>query len=299
MVVVVVSSCPPSLRGDLTLWLQEVSTGVYVGHVSARVREHLWMRITENIKSGQATLVFSSDNEQGHKICVHGTSWKVVDHEGLEIILKPSSSYVDLEEKANEQNKRISNAYRRRMAQKASRSRRRMIEYPNEYVVIDIETTGVDPETDTIIEIACLKINNDVIEKCFSALVRSDKRVPEDVQRITGIDDAILEQEGKPVLEVLTRVLEFLQGQTVVAHNIDFDFAFLKHSCNENNLLFPEVAKIDTLELSRRMVQGVKNYKLNTLAEHFDLTVNKTHRALEDCKVTFQLFQALLKKLNS
>lgn len=64
MVIVVLEKCPLSLRGDLTKWLQEVSLGVYVGRVSARVRDELWKRICEECKSGRATMVFPARNEQ-------------------------------------------------------------------------------------------------------------------------------------------------------------------------------------------------------------------------------------------
>lgn len=74
MVVVTLTDCPPKLRGDLTKWLLEINTGVYVGKINARVREELWKRICDNIKSGRATMVFSAKNEQGLSFYVHNTS---------------------------------------------------------------------------------------------------------------------------------------------------------------------------------------------------------------------------------
>ena len=77
------TDCPPRLRGDLSKWLQEVNTGVYVGNVSARVRDALWERVCENLKNGRATMVFSANNEQRMDFRVHNTSWKPVDYERL------------------------------------------------------------------------------------------------------------------------------------------------------------------------------------------------------------------------
>ena len=64
MIVLTMTNCPPKLRGDLSKWLLEINTGVYVGNVNARVRELIWKRVCENIKNGQATLVFPANNEQ-------------------------------------------------------------------------------------------------------------------------------------------------------------------------------------------------------------------------------------------
>ena len=82
MIVIILNNCPPALRGDLTKWLQEVNTGVYVGQVSARVRDELWARVQGNVKSGRATMVFNTNNEQGMDFRVHNTSWEPIDFDG-------------------------------------------------------------------------------------------------------------------------------------------------------------------------------------------------------------------------
>lgn len=84
MVVVVLEKCPLSLRGDLSKWLQEISPGVYAGHVSARVRDKLWERVCEEAKSGRATMVFSARNEQHMDFRVHNTLWEPIDFDGFE-----------------------------------------------------------------------------------------------------------------------------------------------------------------------------------------------------------------------
>lgn len=89
MIVVSMTNCPPKLRGDLSKWLLEINTGVYVGHVNARVREALWKRICENIHEGQATMVFTTNNEQHMDFYVHNTSWKPVDLDGIKLIKHP------------------------------------------------------------------------------------------------------------------------------------------------------------------------------------------------------------------
>ncbi|MET4224792.1 type I-E CRISPR-associated endoribonuclease Cas2e [Oerskovia enterophila] len=83
MIVVVLSVCPEKLRGELTRWLLEISAGVYVGHVPARVRDLLWLRITEDVSRGRAIMVHTARNEQRMTFRVHNHAWETIDHEGL------------------------------------------------------------------------------------------------------------------------------------------------------------------------------------------------------------------------
>ena len=89
MVVLTLSKCSPGLKGDVTKWLIEVSAGVYVGKISARVRELLWKRVCEYSGSGEATMVFSARNEQGFSFYVHNSTWRPVEFEGIALLKKP------------------------------------------------------------------------------------------------------------------------------------------------------------------------------------------------------------------
>ena len=90
MIVLVLSACPAGLRGDLTKWLYEVSAGVFVGKVSARIREHLWERVLDTSGSGRAILVWNAKGEQGLKFCVKDHHWDPVDLDGLTLMKRPS-----------------------------------------------------------------------------------------------------------------------------------------------------------------------------------------------------------------
>ena len=90
MIVLVLSACPVGLRGDLTKWLYEVSAGVLVGKVSARIREHLWERVLESSGSGRAILVWNAKGEQGLKFSVKDHHWEPVDLDGLTLMKRPS-----------------------------------------------------------------------------------------------------------------------------------------------------------------------------------------------------------------
>jgi CRISPR-associated protein Cas2 len=89
MVVLVLSACPPGLRGYLTRWMLEISAGVFVGHVTKRVRELMWKRTVEMVRSGRAIMVFSARNEQHLDFLVHGHHWEPVDVDGIRLMLRP------------------------------------------------------------------------------------------------------------------------------------------------------------------------------------------------------------------
>jgi CRISPR-associated protein Cas2 len=90
MIVITLTDCPISLRGDLTKWLLEINTGVFVGKVSARVRDNLWKRVVQNVKNGRATLVYSTNNEQRMDFRIHHSTNDIIDFDGLKLVMKPS-----------------------------------------------------------------------------------------------------------------------------------------------------------------------------------------------------------------
>lgn len=89
MVVLVLTACPSGLRGHLTRWLLEISAGVFVGRVSARVRGLMWERVVELSKDGRAIMVYSVRGEQGLAFKVHRHDWETVDMDGVELMLRP------------------------------------------------------------------------------------------------------------------------------------------------------------------------------------------------------------------
>ncbi|WP_454229781.1 type I-E CRISPR-associated endoribonuclease Cas2e [Propioniciclava flava] len=91
MVVVVLTACPAGLRGHLTRWLLEVSPGVYVGKVSARVREQLWLQIQDLCKDGRAIMIHSKRGDQGLDFRVHKHDWEPVNFDGVHLIRRPAA----------------------------------------------------------------------------------------------------------------------------------------------------------------------------------------------------------------
>lgn len=113
MVVLILTACPQGLRGHVTRWLLEISAGVFVGHVSARVRDELWLDVLDHVKDGKALLVYSVRNEQRLAFRVHRHDWDVVDLDGLTLIRRPA------DERQGERRKGWSKASRYRAARRS------------------------------------------------------------------------------------------------------------------------------------------------------------------------------------
>lgn len=291
MIVITLTDCPPGLRGDLTKWLQEINTGVYVGQVSARVRDQLWTRVIENAKNGRATMVYSAQNEQRLDFRVHNTAWEPIDFDGLKLVLRPSPARI---QKLGEQRMGYSNAARIIKAKQMARKNTGEKSLFKTYLVMDVETTGLSSVEHEIIEIGALKISDGKIEATFQALVKSKVSVPKSIEALTGISDIMLEQEGKELEEVLPEFLSFAGNIPVVSHNGDFDYSFLRAACQQLNLPSFSNRCVDTLKIARRLVDDVKNYKLSTLLTYFGIDVLTMHRSIEDCEMTFHLYEKLI-----
>lgn len=92
MVVYILTACPPGVRGDLSKWLLEIAPGVFVGHITARVRSELWLRVTSLVREGRAIMVYSARNEQHLEFEVFQPDWQVMDKEGISLVNRPSGT---------------------------------------------------------------------------------------------------------------------------------------------------------------------------------------------------------------
>ena len=177
LTVVTLSKAPPSLRGDLSKWMQEIAPGVYVGNFNSKVRGELWLRILESVKHGQATMSYAFRNEIGYDFMTHNTDSKVIDYDGIPLVMFPNTE----DEGFIEKKTGFSVASKRRAAKRFSstggnnNSEEEKKSTHSEadgkpYVVIDIETDGLKKEKNKIIEIGAVKIENGELNY-FSALI--------------------------------------------------------------------------------------------------------------------------------
>lgn len=288
MIVITMTNCPKKLRGDMSKWLFEVNTGIYVGNLSAKVRDALWERICENVKDGQVSMIYSAQNEQHFEFRVHNTTRKVRDFDGIKLMMNPSSVTVTDERLQPG----FSKYSKRRIAQRRSAKSSGLTE---QFAFIDIETTGLDPSKDSIIEIAALTASKHEIVSSWSRLIKTDKSVPKNIVELTNITNDML-NGGTNISEALRELSELVQGKSVICYNKKFDITFLQNEFHKNSMDSPFGRVVDLLTVAKRKVVNVENYKLSTVAQHLDIGVEEQHRALSDCETLYKVFLKLNEK---
>lgn len=158
---------------------------------------------------------------------------------------------------------------------------------PN-YVVLDIETTGFEYPKAEIIEISAKKYRNYELIDNFSTLVKPKNQINSFITNLTGINNNLV-NDAPDLTSVLKELIVFLENEIIVAHNANFDINFLYDAILDKLNVTLNNDFIDTLRLSRNLVKGVRNHKLQTLADYFNLSI-PTHRAEADVIVTNELY---------
>ncbi|MFA6982538.1 MAG: PolC-type DNA polymerase III [Sedimentibacter sp.] len=170
------------------------------------------------------------------------------------------------------------------------------IDLDSDFVVFDLETTGLNPKNDHIIEIGAVKISNRKVIDSFSTFVHTDRKLPEKIIELTSITDDML--VGQPDIgDALPSFLDFAKGSVLVAHNAKFDVGFIREKAKVLSIENYNPSTLDTLELSKALIKDVKNHRLNTLTKKLGISLLNHHRAVDDANATGQLFIILLNKL--
>ena len=157
-------------------------------------------------------------------------------------------------------------------------------------IAIDVETTGISPEKERIIEIGAFRQSTGEV---FRTLINPGRPLPERITELTGITDEML-ADAPEEADAVKAWLEFMEGDTILlGHNISFDHSFLVQAIRRCGYEEPQFYGIDTLKLSRVLCPELPNKKLETMVYHFGLTNERAHRAFEDAKVTVELYQCL------
>lgn len=166
------------------------------------------------------------------------------------------------------------------------------------FAVIDIETTGLDPNRDEIIEIAALVVTKSYVPVMeFSTLVRPQRPVPPEITRLTGIEQRHLDERGKTLAEALRRFSDFVGDIPLFAHHAEFDQAFLTRSAQLSGLTLANPMH-DTIYLARAAWPGLDSYRLARLVEILRVPSLPTHRALDDAKAALAVLMEAKKMLS-
>ncbi|MEQ6358605.1 PolC-type DNA polymerase III [Thermoanaerobacter thermohydrosulfuricus] len=165
----------------------------------------------------------------------------------------------------------------------------------DEFTVFDIETTGLSNINDEIIEIGAVKIKEGKIIDTFETFVNPKIPISSFITKLTGIDESMV-KDAPSIEEILPKFLEFASNSVLVAHNANFDVSFIKSKAKKFNLNVNN-AVLDTLELSRHLYKDLKNYKLDTLADHLQVKLEHHHRAVDDAMATAEIFIKTIDRL--
>lgn len=161
------------------------------------------------------------------------------------------------------------------------------------YAIIDIETTGGSPFKDKITEIGIVVHDGQKVTKEYSTLINPERSIPYYITKLTGINNEMV-AEAPYFYEVAKEVIEITDGNIFVAHNVNFDYNFIRAEFKNLGYDFKR-NKLCTVQLSRKLIPGHASYSLGKLCADFNIQINGRHRALGDAAATAQLFDILLK----
>ena len=164
----------------------------------------------------------------------------------------------------------------------------------NSYVSIDLETSGLDPKQDRILEIAAIKVIDGEVVDTYETLVDAGMHLSERIVTLTGISEEMT-KKGLEVSEAIRKCVEFIGDMPILGHCIQFDYSFLKRAAVNHGLSF-EKKGIDTLRIARKALPQLESRGLSVLCEYYKIPLEQHHRAMADAGATFQLYQRLQKE---
>ena len=172
-----------------------------------------------------------------------------------------------------------------------------IISYTDNYVLFDLETTGLSPEKDAIIEISALKVSGGEVVDEFSTLVNPGFHIPYSASSVNGIMDDMV--KDAPAIDIaLKNFISFIGDSILVGHNIKrFDMGFIQRDAV--NIFGKPISNeiVDTLILSRRYLPDLYSHSLESLSDHYGISYEGAHRALADCYINKQVYDCLAKEI--
>lgn len=165
---------------------------------------------------------------------------------------------------------------------------------PDFYTAIDLETTGLDPKKDKIIEIGAVRVEHGSICERFSTFVNPRRALEPQIEELTGITDEMI-KDAPDIGEVIGRVAEFCSGLPLLGHHVIFDYSFLKRAAVNCGLSF-EKSGIDTLTLCRRFMPEEEKKNLSAACRYYGTEPQPAHRALSDAVSAHLLYQAMFRR---
>jgi DNA polymerase-3 subunit epsilon len=169
----------------------------------------------------------------------------------------------------------------------------------NKYIVLDIETTGLQPSSDSILEISAIKVIDGIVIDVFDHLVKYEFPISAFITNLTGITSQMVYEDGRNIYDVLLNLYSFVEDIPIVGHCINFDIGFINKNYKKHvpGLGLSNVL-VDTCSLARKHYKGCINHKLETLAKLYNKKHFPSHRALNDVLATYELYEGMKNKDN-
>ncbi|MEZ3485339.1 MAG: topoisomerase DNA-binding C4 zinc finger domain-containing protein [Lachnospiraceae bacterium] len=176
---------------------------------------------------------------------------------------------------------------------------RKIDKYVKDYVVFDLETTGISVQSDAVIEISAVKVQKGKVTDEFSTLVNPERPIPWQASKVNNIYDDMVARA--PVFEKALADFDHFIGEMILAgHNIHtFDMKFIWRDAQKYWGKTISNDYIDTLSLAKQCLPQLSHYKLSDLASHYNISTAGAHRALADCGMNQKVFEKLGEELAS
>lgn len=171
-----------------------------------------------------------------------------------------------------------------------------IISFPTNYIVLDIETTGLDPKFDEIIEISALKVENDIIVSKFETLIRPDQSINGFISSLTGINDRMV-FNMPTIADVLPSFAEYIGNSIIVGHSVNFDINFLYDNFKRIYGVDFNNDYVDTVRIAKKLLKELDHHRLYDLKEYFNVYTENDHRANSDTLATFEIYLKLKNKI--
>ncbi len=168
---------------------------------------------------------------------------------------------------------------------------------PPKFIVLDLETTGLDPVRNEIIEIGAIRVNRDSdVHDTFRTLVKPTRRIPKRITQINGISQEMVNRDGMALVQALKEFVDFIQDLPLVTFNAEFDMAFLQNAAKDHNIVIGNPTSC-ALKMARLAWPGRGSYRLADLARDGGLSDEGTHQALQDCRRALIVYTAAVSVL--
>ncbi|MDO1605439.1 helicase C-terminal domain-containing protein [Lactobacillus sp. YT155] len=164
------------------------------------------------------------------------------------------------------------------------------------FAVVDLETTGTNKDEDRIIQFGCTLIDDGKIGESISILINPEQPINKRITELTGISNEMVADAPK-FEEVASKIYQCLKGRTFVAHNVNFDYPFIKDALNSIKSLDFDAPAVDTVELSQILLPQLSSYKLQDISEYLNISHDHPHRADDDALVTAKLLLILIQRI--